>query len=219
MKAVSDTVLSMLRKETGLLAPWLPRLAAVTALGALTACGGAPRPALTTAGITGRGLAYPGITCAPFARELSGIALYGDAATWWDAAAGRYRRDSHPTLGAALVFRRESRLPAGHVSVVSRVVGPRQVLVTQANWVSGELDEDQLVVDVSPDNDWTEVRVWWPPINQLGAHAYPAYGFILPPVPATTEELARTTRTAAALALTAGTGRPPPRARQLAAGS
>ena len=195
---------------------WLRRIVMLPVLGVLAACGGAPRPEFSAA--TAHGSSYPGITCAPFARELSGIALYGDAATWWDSAAGRYRRDSRPVLGAALVFRRESRLPAGHVSVVSRLVGPRQILVTQANWVAGELDEDQLVVDVSPANDWTEVRVWWPPVSQLGAHAYPTFGFILPPAQATAEELARTARIAARIALTAGTGRPPPRARQLAGG-
>jgi hypothetical protein len=207
----------MRREIFARLVPVLSRLVAVLAISALAACGSAPRPELSASGYAGRGTSYPGISCAPFARELSGIALYGDAATWWDSAAGRYRRGQNPVLGAALVFRREPRLPSGHVSVVSRMLGPRQILVTQANWVAGELDEDQFVVDVSPGNDWTEVRVWWPPINQLGAHAYPAFGFILPPVPATREELARTTRTAANIALSAGTGRPPPRARQLSA--
>ena len=108
--------------------------------------------------------------------------------------------------------------PSGHVSVVSRLLGPRQLLVTQANWVPGELDEDQLVVDVSERNDWTEVRVWWPPIGQLGAHAYPAYGFIQPPVPETRDELTKTARTAANIAVSSATGRPPPRARQIALG-
>ena len=193
------------------------RLAGLLLACAVSACASAPRPGLT-AGNLGAGLSYPGINCAPFARELSGIALYGDAASWWDNAAGRYDRASRPVLGSALVFRREGRLPAGHVSVVSRLVGPRQILVTQANWVPGELDEDQMVVDVSEHNDWTEVRVWWPPINQLGSHPYPAYGFIHPPTPATAEELRRSTRTAANLALTSSAGRPLPRARQLAGG-
>jgi surface antigen len=161
------------------------------------------------------GTPYPGIDCAPFARELSGIALYGDAASWWDQAAGVYRRGSRPMLGAALVFRREDRLPSGHVSVVSRVLGPRQIQVTDANWVHGELNEDQLVVDVSEDNDWSAVRVWWPPIGQLGSHEYATYGFILPPAPATHDELAHATPLAAQLALSSNYGRPPPRARDM----
>jgi surface antigen len=180
--------------------------------GMLSACGGTGGRSLASGG----GASYPGINCAPFARELSGIALYGDAASWWDQAPGRYERASRPVLGSALVFRREQRLPSGHVSVVSRILGARQIQVTQANWVAGQLDEDQMVVDVSERGDWTEVRVWWPPIGQLGSHAYPTFGFIQPPVPASREELVRATSTAAHLALTAGTGRPAPRARLLA---
>jgi surface antigen len=155
---------------------------------------------------------HPGLTCAPFARELSGLALYGDADTWWSAAAGQYPRSSHPEPGAVLVFQRSSRLPTGHVSVVSRLLTPRQILVIQANWVPGELDEDQLVVDVSERNDWTELRVWYPPVNQMGSHVYAAYGFILPPRPASHEELVRATEPAATYALESR-GRAPPRAR------
>ncbi len=188
------------------------RVAFVLLAGLVSACAGGSHAPTSYGG----GAAYPGIACAPFARELSGIALYGDAASWWDQASGRYEKASRPQLGSALVFRREQRLPSGHVSVVSRILGARQIQVTQANWVSGQLDEDQLVVDVSERNDWTEVRVWWPPIGQLGSHGYPAYGFIQPPVPASREEIVRTTPTAAQLALTSNVGRPAPRARLLA---
>ncbi len=189
------------------------RVAFVLLAGLVSACaGGSHAPTASTGG----GVSYPGIACAPFARELSGIALYGDAASWWDQAEGRYAKADRPQLGSALVFRRESRLPSGHVSVVSRLLGPRQIQVTQANWVAGQLNEDQLVVDVSERNDWTEVRVWWPPIDQLGSHGYPTYGFIRPLVPATREEIVRATPTAAQLALTSNVGRPAPRARLLA---
>jgi surface antigen len=180
------------------------RLAALLLAGGLSACASS-RP------VTGPNLAaasrQPGITCAPFARELSGITLYGDAYTWWTAAAGRYGRSAQPEIGAVLVLRRSSRLPSGHVAVVSRVLASRQVLVIQANWVPEELTEDQLAVDVSPHNDWTEVRMWWPPTNTLGGHAYPAYGFILPPAPGTHEALRQAARPAAQLALNVSTGR------------
>jgi surface antigen len=192
------------------------RMLAVMSALVLQACGSAPAPRLSAGGPAGA--QYPGIACAPFARELSGIALYGDAASWWDQASGQYRRDNRPILGAALVFRREQRLPAGHVSVVSRLLGPRQIQVTQANWVPGQLDEDQLVVDVSERNDWTLVRVWYPPVNQLGAHSYPAYGFIDPPIATTRDDIARTTPIAASVSLESSRGRPPPRARQIAQG-
>jgi hypothetical protein len=66
---------------------------------------------------------------------------------------------------------------------VSRVLDARRIHVIQANWVPGELDEDQLIVDVSPRNDWTEVRVWYPPGDQLGTHAYATFGFIVPTAP------------------------------------
>ena len=184
--------------------PWIP-LAML-----LAACGTSPQ--------TGPYLAassrHPGLSCAPFARELSGLALYGDADTWWDEAAARYTRAAHPVPGAVLVLRRSGRLPTGHVAVVSRLLTPRQILVIEANWVPGELDEDQLVVDVSEQNDWTEVRVWYPPTNQMGSHVYAAYGFILPPRPATHEELVRATQPAALYAIESR-GRQPPRARFL----
>ena len=154
----------------------------------LAACAGpAPR--------TGPNLAYarryPGISCAPFAREVVGVRLSGDAAAWWDEAAGRYRRSDWPAVGSVLVFRRSSRLPSGHVSVVSRLLDARRVLVIQANWVHGEMDEDQLVVDVSRRNDWSEVRVWYPPTGQLGTHVYATYGFIVPALSLTHDALLR----------------------------
>lgn len=189
------------------------RAALLLALLALSACGGGA-PARRDYG--GGGMRVPGISCAPFARELSGIALYGDAADWWPEARGRYRRASRPELGGVLVFRRSGRLPSGHVSVVSRILDRRRVLVTQANWVAGEMDENQLVVDVSERNDWSLVRVWYPPVDQLGIHAYPTYGFILPYRPATPGELERATLPATRFALDTR-GRPPPRAREAGA--
>ena len=175
----------------------------------LAGCGSSSRAPSASAGASMR---VPGISCAPFARELSGIALYGEAESWWHAAAGRYARTEQPATGSVLVFRRSARLRSGHVSVVTRVVSPRQILVTQANWVPGQVDEDQLVVDVSPGNDWSEVRVWYPPSNTLGTHTYTAHGFIHPRRPATYAELARATPVAARYALDTR-GRPAPRAR------
>jgi len=182
----------------------LPPLALATLL---AGCGASPRS--VSAGASTR---VPGISCAPFARELSGIALYGEAESWWHGATGRYTRSEKPILGSVLVLQRSSRLRSGHVSVVTRLVGPRQLQVTQANWVAGQVDEDQLVVDVSSGNDWSEVRVWYPPVDQLGNTVYPAHGFIHPRRPATYAELARATPAATRYALDT-TGRPAPRAR------
>jgi hypothetical protein len=69
-------------------------------------------------------------------------------------------------------------LPRGHVSIVSQVMSPREVLVTQANWVHHHVTTDQLVVDVSADGDWSLVQVWWPPAGALGTTRYAVLGFI-----------------------------------------
>ncbi len=188
----------------------LPRLVVLMAVLLVAACG-SPSQRLGNLSM-GPSSRHPGISCAPFARELSGIALYGDADGWWSAAAGRYARGPRPVLGSVLVFGRQDRLPSGHVSVVSRLLGDRQLQVTQANWVRGQLDEDQLVVDLSERNDWTRVRVWYPPVSQLGTHSYVTYGFIHPDRPATHDQLARATAAAARYALDTR-GRPAPRAR------
>lgn len=34
------------------------------------------------------------------------------------------------------------------------------------------------MVDVSPGNDWSLVRVWYPPVSGLGQTNYPTFGFI-----------------------------------------
>jgi len=130
------------------------------------------------------------LDCAPFARALSGLHLAGAAADWWWQADGRYARDEVPSIGSVLVLRRSDRLASGHVAVVSQVSGARQILVTQANWVHHRVSQDQPVTDVSPANDWSMVRVWWPPTDAMGITVYPAYGFIHADRPATREQIA-----------------------------
>ena len=130
------------------------------------------------------------LDCAPFARALSGIRLSGAAADWWAQAEGRYDRAATPAVGSVLVLRRSGRLPNGHVAVVSEVLGLRTILVTQANWVHHRVAEDQPVIDVSPANDWSVVRVWWPPAGDMGVTGYAAYGFIRADRAATHEEIA-----------------------------
>ncbi len=148
---------------------------AILALLLLAACGGGGRVAT---GGAGGGFMW----CVPYARAESGIQLSGDAWQWWDAAAGRYDRGATPRDGAVLVLRRTSRLNDGHLSVVSRVVSAREIRVDHANWANGSAKGrvmlDQPVVDVSANNDWSLVRVWYPPVNGLGSSSYPAAGFI-----------------------------------------
>lgn len=130
------------------------------------------------------------IECAPFARALTGVSLSGDAADWWREAQYRYARSRTPEVGSLLVFQRSSRLPYGHVAVVSAVLSSRQIMVTQANWVHHRVTQDQPVLDVSSRGDWSSVRVWWPPDNRMGTAAYDVHGFIRPDHPAGHDRLA-----------------------------
>jgi hypothetical protein len=141
------------------------------------------------------------VECVPFARALSGIRLRGDAADWWEAAAGHYQRAARPAEGSILVLRRSGQLPFGHLAVVTRVTSARQILVTQANWVHHRISADQPVIDISPANDWSVVRVWWPPADQMGVSEYPVHGFILPDRPASHDQLIAATPYAARLAM------------------
>ena len=125
------------------------------------------------------GTATP-LTCVPYARQTSGIQLSGNAYQWWDEAAGRYPRAQTPSPGAILVFKPHGSMTAGHLAVVTALTSPRQIEVTQSNWLPHRIEHDQPVIDVSENNDWTEVRVWYEPIHMMGSTIYPTYGFILP---------------------------------------
>lgn len=126
--------------------------------------------------------------CVPFARAASGIQIYGDAWTWWDQAEGKYERGHRPEVGAVIVFRRTSRLPLGHVAVVSRIVERRVVMLTHANWSRqngerGHAEQDVTLYDVSADNDWSDVKVWYRASDGLGSTVYPVHGFVYAPGP------------------------------------
>ena len=123
------------------------------------------------------------LQCVPYARMASGIAIYGDAHTWWGQAAGRYARGFAPRVGAVMAFHPHGRMVLGHVAMVSRIVNARMVLLRHANWSPihgqrGQIERDVMALDVSPDNDWSAVRVWFDPIQALGSTAWPVDGFI-----------------------------------------
>lgn len=119
------------------------------------------------------------IQCAPFARRASGIEIYGNASTWWRQAAQRYARSSSPSPGSVLVMRGYRNPDRGHVAVVAELVSERLIRVDQANWLNGgEISVAVPVMDVSPNNDWSAVRVWHTPSGQWGARTYGASGFI-----------------------------------------
>ena len=117
--------------------------------------------------------------CAPYAREVSGIQIRGNANTWWGQAAGRYERGNTPKAGAVLAFDATRRMRVGHVAMVSKVVNEREVLLTHANWSRpGRVETDVRAVDVSAAGDWSQVKVWYGPQGGLGTSSYPTRGFI-----------------------------------------
>lgn len=123
--------------------------------------------------------------CVPFARLISGIQIFGDAHTWWRQAAGKYETGFAPKPGAVLCFKSHGKMRLGHVGVVSNVVTERVIQLTHANWsriggTRGQIERDVTVIDVSPAGDWSQVKVWYDPLKDLGATSYPTYGFIYP---------------------------------------
>lgn len=122
------------------------------------------------------------LQCVPYAREQSGIGIRGDAWTWWQKASGRYERSARPVVGSVIVFSRTSRNRYGHLAVVTQIVNDREIIARHANWLNkGRIHLDTPIRDVSRDNDWSAVRVWYTPGNVFGTHDYPVSGFIVPP--------------------------------------
>ena len=117
--------------------------------------------------------------CVPYAREISGIDIHGNANTWWGQAEGRYQRGHMPEVGAVLAFEATRRMRVGHVAMVSKIISDREILLTHANWSRpGRIEQDVRAVDVSYAGDWSEVKVWYAPNGNLGTSIYPTSGFI-----------------------------------------
>lgn len=126
------------------------------------------------------------LQCVIYARSVTGFELFGDAWTWWEQSKSRYERAQAPQPGSALVFKKTPKMKSGHVAVVREVRGAREILVDHANWAprgagKGRLSKNVSVIDVSPKNDWTQVRVWFPPVKDYGS-PYLTFGFVLPDV-------------------------------------
>jgi hypothetical protein len=121
------------------------------------------------------------LECVPYARARSGIQLYGNAGTWWVGADGRYARSRTPLLGSVMVLTGYAGPGRGHVGVVSELVSAREIRIDHANWLGdGAIYLEDPVADVSPDNRWTEVRVWNPRSRSWGTRTYLVEGFIGP---------------------------------------
>lgn len=125
----------------------------------------------------------PYLQCVPYARQVTGIQIRGDAWTWWDQAEGRYARGFWPKVGAVMALKPHGNSHLGHVAAVSRIIDSRTILIRHANWSPingrrGQIEDNVKVIDVSEANDWSAVRVWYAPIQALGGSVWPVQGFI-----------------------------------------
>ena len=128
---------------------------------------------------------YEGLQCVPYARQVTGISIYGDAWTWWGQADGRYARGNKPKPGAVLAFKPHGAMKLGHVAAVRKIIDSRTLLISHANWstidgMRGHVEENVKVVDTSTSNDWSQVRVHFAALGDLGTTHYPVHGFIYP---------------------------------------
>lgn len=162
------------------------RLAAAAAFCALLAgCAGAPSSSFSS-GDDGADIAVPAspLQCVPYARAHSRIALYGDAYTWWDQAAGRFARNAFPKAGSVMVLNGYAGPNRAHLAVVREVANGREIRVDHANWLDdGAITLNDPVRDVSPDNDWSQVRVYNAKAQAWGTRIYAVQGFIGPDGP------------------------------------
>ena len=68
-----------------------------------------------------------------------------------------------------------------HLAVVTRVITPREIRVDHSNWLNdGNIYLNSPVIDISPANDWSQVRVWNNRDGHLGVKNYAVRGFITP---------------------------------------
>ncbi len=124
------------------------------------------------------------IDCVQYVKSSSNFELSGNAWSWWDHAAGVYKRGNEPRMGAVLVFERTRRMPAGHVALVSGIIDDETVLIDHANWsatggADGRVRRGVPAIDCSPHHDWSSVCVWNSEFRSFG-HPYAIAGFIYP---------------------------------------
>ncbi len=124
------------------------------------------------------------LQCVPYVRQISKVSIRGNASTWWSSAKGRYGRGGKPKVGSVLVLKRTWRNRYGHIAVVTRILSSREIIIDHANWLNrGRIHLGTPVRDVSANNDWSAVRVWYTPEKKYGVRSYPAHGFIYPEPP------------------------------------
>lgn len=128
------------------------------------------------------------VNCVQFVKKASTVALHGNAYQWWDAADGVYGRGTQPAAGAVMVFSKTRHLPFGHVALVQKQLDDRTLIVDHANWSRigghrGHVERSVRVIDVSDNNDWSKVRVWYAGLSGVGDTVYSLRGFVYPNSP------------------------------------
>lgn len=136
------------------------------------------------------------IQCVAYAKTASDVMLRGNARDWWHNAAGVYDRGQAPESGSVLNFRATRRMPLGHVAVVHNVIDSRTITIDQSHWAQAGVSRNVAVIDVSPNNDWSAVRVALNGGSGNYGSIYPTYGFIYPRHDGTGQSLRQTVMTA-----------------------
>lgn len=125
------------------------------------------------------------VNCVQFVERTTDMAIRGNAWQWWESAADLYTRGRQPSPNAVMVFAKSGHLRSGHLAVVTGQIDRRTVLVDHANWSPvggrrGRVEHAVKIVDVSPANDWSQVRVWYGPASDIGQTVYAINGFVYP---------------------------------------
>lgn len=121
------------------------------------------------------------LQCVPYARVHTGITIYGDAYTWWDKSRGLYAHNQSPRLRSVMMLTGYAGPNRAHLAVVSSLVSSREIRIDHANWFNdGAVYLDDPVMDVSAENDWSQVRIWNIRSQSWGTRTYLVRGFIGP---------------------------------------
>ncbi|MGY9019442.1 MAG: CHAP domain-containing protein [Alphaproteobacteria bacterium] len=98
------------------------------------------------------------LECVLYACAQTKVNLRGNTWTWWRGKKNRYGRSRTPQIGAVLVLKRGGKR-LGHLAVVKRMVGPREIIADRSNWLNrGRIHLAAPISDVSRKNDWSAVR-------------------------------------------------------------
>ncbi len=116
--------------------------------------------------------------CVAYVHAHSDFRIQANAHMWWSRAAGIHARSGVPEKGSVLSFRSVRGMHLGHVALVSRVVDSREIEIDHNNWMGVGPSRGASVIDVSPNNDWTAVRVENRPGSRAYGRIYPTDGFI-----------------------------------------